>query len=63
MSAHIYIYMQNVDQMHTREYLQNGTERQATYNIGTVRSALAKVCCTQAGPAHAAGNVETAWTD
>ena len=60
-----------MDQVHTQDYLQNGTEPQATeyhesthmYNIGTVRSGLAKVCCTQAGPAYAAGNVETAWTD
>ena len=26
-------------------------------------SGLAKACCTQAGPAHAAGHVEMAWTD
>jgi len=24
---------------------------------------LAEACCTQAGPAHAAGHEETAWTD
>ena len=26
-------------------------------------SGLAKACCTQASPAHAAGHVEMAWTD
>ena len=60
---HIYIYMQNVDQVHTQDYLHNVTEPQAMYNIGAVRSGLAKACCTQAGPAHAAGHVEMAWTD
>ena len=33
------------------------------YNTGTRRSGLAKSCCTQAGPAHATGHVEMAWTD
>jgi len=31
--------------------------------VRNCESGLAKACCTQAGPAHAADHVEIAWTD
>jgi len=64
--------MQNVDQLHAQDYQQNVTEPQATeYHTKrytrvqhrNCESGLAKAWCTQAGPAHAAGHVEMAWTD
>ena len=63
--------MQNVDQLHACDCYQNVTQPQTTeYHTKSTRvqhrnceSGLAKACCTQAGPAHAAGHVEMAWTD
>jgi len=63
--------VQNIDQLHAYECYQNVTEPEATeyhtqkvhvYNTRT-ESGLAKACCAQAGPAHATGHVEMAWTD
>jgi len=61
--------VQNVDHLHGHDCHQNVTEPQATeyqYTCaqhGNCESGLAKTCCTQAGPAHAAGRVAMAWTD
>ena len=64
--------MQNMDQVHAQDYHQNVTEPQATeYHTNKYtrvqhrnrESGLAKACCTQASPAHAAGHVEMAWRD
>ena len=64
--------MQNVVQLHAYNCYQNVTEPQATEYHTRVHtrvqhrnceSGLAKACCTQAGPAHAAGHVEMSWTD
>ena len=37
---------------------QNITKSTHVYNTGTVRSGLAKACCTQAGPAHAGDDMD-----
>ena len=65
------VQVQNVDQLHACDCYQNVTEPQVTeYQKSThcttqegCESGLAKAHCTQAGPAHTAGHVETAWTD
>jgi len=63
-----------VEQLHGHDCHQNVTEPQATrYHTKSIaytcvqyrncESGLAKACCTQAGPAHAASHMEMAWID
>ena len=54
-----WVHAQNVDQLHAHDCHQNVTEPQAIHvQHRNCESGLAtcKTCCTQAGPAHAAGN-------
>ena len=65
------VYVQNVDQLHAHDFIrmwlnlrpQNITQKVYTCTTQELWSGQGKSCCTQAGPAHAAGHAKMAWTD